>query len=324
MNETPNVFISYSWDDEEHKTWVRELAERLVSNGVQVKLDQWALVPGDSLTEFMEAQITECDFVLVICTPNYAKKSTARAGGVGYEQQIISGSLASGVPRRKFIPVVRRGEMKAGDELAIPPHFQGILAIDMRGPTGVGDHLEVLLRTIFKVPALAAPPLGRPPTFAQGTADGKKPAKPLRLSTMEFDGWALASGVALNEQFPDTFTIPSAELRSSVIPTDFVKLSFEVAEKDPETNALSVHGERMWVKVEGVYGPYLWGTLSNEPSFDGRKIGLEHGSEVIFLPEHIISIVNAAQQEEGERELRARVEAKKRENARQGKKGGKA
>jgi len=302
---TPKVFVSYSWDDEDHKTWVRELAERLVSNGVQVKLDQWDVALGESLTQFMESQIEACDFVLVICTPEYAKKSSARAGGVGYEQQIISGSLASGVDRRKFIPVVRRGQMKAGDELAVPPHFQGILALDMRGVEGLNNHLEALLRAIFKTPALKSPPLGRPPAFTRAAAVGALPVKSARLSTLEFDGWTLASGVALNEQYPDTFSIPSAEERSKVIPTDFVKLNFRVAVSDAESED-GVIGERMWVEVKGATGPYLWGTLANTPSFDGHDIGLEHGSEIIFLPEHIISVVDAVQQEKDEREFLAR------------------
>ena len=79
------------------------------------------------MTHFMESEIEACDFVLVMCTPNYAKKSKSRAGGVGYEQQIISGILASGIDRRKFIPLVRADEMKAGPEIAIPPHFEKCL-----------------------------------------------------------------------------------------------------------------------------------------------------------------------------------------------------
>jgi len=205
MGGAPTVFMSYSWDCDEHKAWVRELAERLVSNGVQVKFDQWDLVPGDSLTEFMEAQIRACNFALVICTPRYAEKSTTRSGGVGYEQQIISGSLASGVERRKFIPVVRMGEMKAGPELAIPPHFLGILAIDMRGPNGIDSQLEGLLRAIFKVPAVTAPALGAPPAFVQGSVQGvqpSKPNKPARLSTIEFDSWHLMSTIQTRSSFP--------------------------------------------------------------------------------------------------------------------------
>ena len=66
----------------------------------------------------------------------------------------------------------------------------------------------------------------------------------------------------------------------------------------------------MWVKVVGAYGPYLWGTLSNDPTFEGQEVGLKHGSEIIFLPEHIIDIVDAAQQEKDEQELMARSKRK--------------
>lgn len=305
----PSVFISYSWDTEEHKSWVRELAERLVSNGVHVTLDQWDLQPGDSLTQFMETQIGACDFVAVICTPTYARKSNERASGVGYEQQIISGHLAVGVERRKFIPIVREGEMKASKDLAIPSHFLGILAVDMRGADGIDRALESLLRAIFKVPAATRPKLGQPPPFALAAATSmhaKAPPSSMRLATVEFEGWHLKSGQALNEAHPDTFEIPDAEERSAVVPTDFVKLVFEISEFDPETNEFEgLHGERMWVKVEGSYGPYFWGTLSNDPSTDL----LSHGDPVVFLPEHIISIVDAAQQERDERELHARVAA---------------
>ena len=36
----PTAFISYSWDDESHKSWVKELAARLRKDGVDVKLDR--------------------------------------------------------------------------------------------------------------------------------------------------------------------------------------------------------------------------------------------------------------------------------------------
>jgi hypothetical protein len=36
----PRVFISYSWDDEDHKRWVRDLAARLRTHGIETLLDQ--------------------------------------------------------------------------------------------------------------------------------------------------------------------------------------------------------------------------------------------------------------------------------------------
>jgi len=38
---SPKAFISYSWDSDEHKAWVLQLATRLVNNGVDVTLDRW-------------------------------------------------------------------------------------------------------------------------------------------------------------------------------------------------------------------------------------------------------------------------------------------
>jgi hypothetical protein len=43
----PTVFISYSWDSEEHKGWVLAFAQALVNAGIYVTLDQWHLPPGE-------------------------------------------------------------------------------------------------------------------------------------------------------------------------------------------------------------------------------------------------------------------------------------
>lgn len=286
----PTVFISYSWDDPTHKDWVRSLAERLVTNGIAVALDQWDVQPGDSLTAFMEAKLATCDYALIICTPNYAQKSTERKGGVGYEQQIISGSIAAGIQRRKFIPVVRNGEFAPGPDCAIPPHFLGIYAVDMRAGSQFESSFEILMRAIFGKPAHAAPTLGKKPDLSAGII---KPVRSLRLPSLEFDGWELRSGVASNEQHPSTFHIPSAEDRASVGAGNVVKLHFAIAaEIDENSDETEILHERMWVGVKGRIDPYLWGILDNIPSFQDEddEFDLRYGSEVIFLPEHIIDI----------------------------------
>lgn len=312
----PTAFISYSWDDESHKTWVHTLASRLVENGVSVKLDQWDVPPGHSLTEFMESSVQNCDFTLVICTPNYAARSLQRKGGVGYEQQIISGQIASGVSRSKFIPVVRAGSFDAADpNCALPSHFLGIHALDMRGD--VPDEIfEDLLRAVYKVPRLSPPELGRKPEFAVQMA-----RTTVRLATLEIDGYYLNSGVVSAELYPDTFLIPSEEERQSIKPTDLVKLSFELQqlvdedrEDDSADQEPEVGGERMWVEVTGRSGPYFVGRLRNQPTsyvfvnpddeddiYVEKNAPLTFDSEVIFLPEHIISIQSAEEAEESRR-----------------------
>ena len=90
---SPKAFVSYSWDDDSHKEWVAELATQLRADGVETILDQWHAIPGDQLPAFMEKEIRENDYVLIICTPKYRSKSDERKGGVGYEGDIMTAEV---------------------------------------------------------------------------------------------------------------------------------------------------------------------------------------------------------------------------------------
>lgn len=122
------VFISYSWEDDEHKNWVRSLTDKLLENGIDATLDQYDLSLGDRLPQFMEQSVTNADYVLIICTPTYKEKSDSRKGGVGYEGHIITGELFAKGNERKFIPVIRRGNVSD----ALPVNLAGKLAIDLK------------------------------------------------------------------------------------------------------------------------------------------------------------------------------------------------
>jgi TIR domain len=275
MRNAPSVFISYSWDSAAHKKWVRMLAERLIRNGVRVWLDQLNLRPGESLTRFMEAKIKSSGHVLVICTPSYAKRSNKRVGGVGYEQQIISGRIAAGISRRKFIPIIRAGEIKPGPRCAIPDHFIGIYALDMRAKRLDTNKFEDLLRAIFNKKKLIR------------SNRARQNVGLIRLPSLKLDGWHLLSGVASHRRYPKTFWIPPERKRTNLKSGDIAKMIFDIKEPD------GVFGVRMWVKVTGRSGPYYLGDLSNQP-VAARK-NLMWGSPVVFLPEHVIDIVPLAE-----------------------------
>jgi hypothetical protein len=290
-DETPSAVISYSWDSENHKAWVREIARRLRLNGVNAKLDQWHVKPGQSLTQFMEREIAECDHVIIVCTPNYYAKSLKRDGGVGYEQQIISGHIAAGVRREKFIPVVREGDFEPGPNCAIPPHFAGIFAIDMRHEDAVEGSIELLLRTIFEDPEEAIPEIGQKPNWASRKLDSVD----LRLATLDLDGYELRSGLAQHHRTPGTFYMPEEEERQALNQGDIVKLIFIIkVPEDPEDpedpDDDGTFGERMWVIVTGRSGPYFTGFLNNVPVTSDEQNNLHIEDEVIFLPEHVIDI----------------------------------
>jgi len=289
---TPVAFISYSWDSEAHKTWVRSLAERLVKNGVDVVIDQWHLEPGDSITQFMEGSIERAEFVLVICTPNYARRSNSRTGGVGYEQQIISGQMALGLKHKRFIPILRRGTLNPGRGNAMPTHLSGIYALDMRRAHADED-FEDLARILFAEPRYRPPPLGHGPMFrTKGEKRQKQKRVAARLANAELDGYELMSGAVQSEKHPKTFRIPSAAKRAGVKTGQLVKLIFNLCDPDKPGE---VYGERMWVEIAGKKEPYISGKLMNEPlTQDESGWPLKWGDKVLFLPEHIIDIEPAS------------------------------
>src|SRR5690348_3258928 len=72
---TISAFISYSWETAEHRNWIRSFASRLRLDGVDARIDQWQVHPGDDIPRFMEDGIRDCDYVLLICTPEYRSKA---------------------------------------------------------------------------------------------------------------------------------------------------------------------------------------------------------------------------------------------------------
>jgi len=141
---TPTAFVSYSWDSEDHKAWVRDLAAKLRNDGVDVRLDRWELKPGDQLPSFMETSVRENDFVLIVCTPNYKAKSDHREGGVGYEWDIMTGEAFSGKDPRKFIPVLRAGTWQESS----PSWLLGKYGVDLRRDPCSADQYKDLLNTL--------------------------------------------------------------------------------------------------------------------------------------------------------------------------------
>jgi TIR domain len=154
---TPRAFISYSWDDVRHRHWVQDLAERLRRDGIAVTLDVWEVVPGDQLPHFMERAVRENDYVLIICTPKYKSKSDDRAGGVGYEGDVMTAEVFATRINRKFIPILRRGKWHE----AAPSWLLGVAYIDMSRKTSASAYSK-LLQTLYQQQP-PAPPIGQQP-----------------------------------------------------------------------------------------------------------------------------------------------------------------
>lgn len=108
MKEQKKIFISYSWDSEEHKKWVLNLALNLLKDGYKVYLDQLDLKPGMDIPKYVETCIRESDHILLICTKLFKEKADNSIGGAGYEKNIITGEMIhDSITETKFIPLVK-------------------------------------------------------------------------------------------------------------------------------------------------------------------------------------------------------------------------
>lgn len=157
-DDVTTVFISYSWDNETHKKWVLNLANNLVSEGVNVILDRYHLRPGKSLPHFVETSIKKADRIIIVFTPNYKLKAEKRSGGVGYEYSIMNANLYENQTENgKIIPVLRNGDKTE----SIPEFMQQYIHIDMRKDENYSNSYTDLLREIYDEPEIIKPELGK-------------------------------------------------------------------------------------------------------------------------------------------------------------------
>ena len=158
----PKVFISYSWSSD---ALVLDLAQRLVSHGVDVVLDKWELKEGNDKYKFMERCVNDAYItkVLIICDKAYAQKANDRTGGVGDETVIISSEIYGNAKQEKFIPIVAERD-EEGKEY-VPTYIKTRIYIDLSDPEKYEAEYEKLLRNIYEKPQFVKPKLGKRPEW---------------------------------------------------------------------------------------------------------------------------------------------------------------
>ena len=155
----PVVFISYSHDSDEHKSWVLQLSTRLRSNGVNVILDRWNLKLGSDLASFMERGLSKSNRIVSICSETYVKKANEGKGGAGYEKQIMTAEFINDQNTNWVIPLIKNNPR----ERKTPTFLGGRIYISFEEPHLYESKYEELLRDILDEPVLPVPPIGQNP-----------------------------------------------------------------------------------------------------------------------------------------------------------------
>lgn len=155
----PRVFISYTGIDINNRNWVKNLASRLRSSGINARLDMFHLKPGQDLPQWMTNELIMADKVLLICDKYYAEKADNRDGGVGWETMIIQGDMLSRQEQDKYIAILRDSNI----DQSLPIYVKSRYALNWAdGEVSEKDFNELLL---YLFDCNLEPPIGEIPSF---------------------------------------------------------------------------------------------------------------------------------------------------------------
>lgn len=126
QTSSTQVFVSYSWDSEPHKEKVKIFVQDLRKNGINVIWDE-ELSYGERIPRFMVNSISQSDFVLFICTPNYKDRADNNTLGVGFESAIITGEIYETSNEKKFVPILFNGTWQT----SLPTWAKGKKGVDL-------------------------------------------------------------------------------------------------------------------------------------------------------------------------------------------------
>jgi len=176
----PKVFISYSHDSQEHRLRVYDLLKKLRADGIYCVSDHTMFSPSEGWRAWMQDQIKNANFTLVVCTETYRRRAERKEKpGVGlgatWEAALITDEIYRNYSRNeRFIPIVLSQE----DVAHIPPQFGQVsyYRVDLN------EDYELLLRhltnqPLFEEPPVAArvrslPPISRSEDFVEQETKG--------------------------------------------------------------------------------------------------------------------------------------------------------
>jgi WD40 repeat protein len=157
--EPPKVLISYSHDSSGHEKRVLELANRLRGDGIDCTIDQYVVVPAEGWPRWMDKQIRDSDFVLLVCTETYYQRvmgdeQPGKGLGVRWEGHSIYQAIYDAeTMNTKFIPVF----VEPGPVSHIPDPVRSVSYYYVHTENGYED----LYRRVTNQPRVVKPKLGK-------------------------------------------------------------------------------------------------------------------------------------------------------------------
>jgi hypothetical protein len=169
MSTAPRVFLSHASEDKDR--FVLPFATSLRGNGVDVWLDKWEILPGDSLVDkLFEEGLKEAAAVIIVISSYSVDKQWVR--------EELNAAIVNRITRQtKIIPVVI-------DECEVPEALRSTVWEKIDDLKNFETPLQRILQAIFD--RREKPPLGSLPTYIEPPAEvpGLTPADILVFRTI--------------------------------------------------------------------------------------------------------------------------------------------
>jgi hypothetical protein len=144
----PRIFISHASEDKDR--FVLKFAEALRSRGIDAWLDEWEMMPGDSLVRKIEEGIEAADaFLVVLSQTSVAKPWVRHELDIGVVRMIEA--------QTRLIPVVIDG-------CTVPTSLQHLLQIRVKNLADIDSAVDDVVTTVTG--GREKPPLGNLPGYA--------------------------------------------------------------------------------------------------------------------------------------------------------------
>jgi hypothetical protein len=109
MPEHPKVFISYSHQNVDYEKTILQFSNKLRAEGIDATIDLYEQAPVEGWPRWMENQINNADYVLVVCCKSYYDKcySDNKSKGISWEINIVYQHIYDSTSQNtKFIPII--------------------------------------------------------------------------------------------------------------------------------------------------------------------------------------------------------------------------
>lgn len=159
MNTNPKVFISYTHDNIDHADKILSFSNKLRSEGIDAIIDQYEESPPEGWPKWMDREIKNADYVLMVCTPTYYnrvmgyEKPGVGLGGIWEGSLIYQHLYNDGLINTKFIPILTDTSSVAD----IPTPLQGATRYRLNSETDYNK----LYNRLRGIKATEKPALGK-------------------------------------------------------------------------------------------------------------------------------------------------------------------